>query len=434
MDKTKWIIISVLFAVVLIGFSAIFFKSSVEKGMSFYNPVLSDDGSILAYLSIKESDKKEGETAKIAIKVLDFNKRERKECTSIDIKQKEDIIIKSVSDDDIIYSKNDYSSGTIEDWSFSFADNANTQITTSKAEDFKDETIFFKKNAKQRLILKYEKNKRSILTFVNENVAEIKIMEMPTSKGYIYKPCIVGENILFKTHVNNDGVFSDAVWIYRPEIGVLDEIQRECSDYIASENGKYIVFLLPSNVKGKSLWEISVKQLEENGDSSDIANECFKEEVFLYSWSPNSTGFLMQKGNNLCFYDLNTQTVKKLQSAENDGWWGYPLSSYYTAFKSDGKFVAVLSYAKMKDEQGGYSEHITIIDTAGEIKKKIYDSRISDFGKKQPFRPEFYKHIFWKDDSDIIFESKSPNNPEYKRIIMTSGDGKNKKNLSKSFL
>ena len=79
MDKTKWIILSVLFAVVLIGFSAIFFKSSVEKGMSFYDPVLSDDGSILAYLSIKESDKKEGETAKIAIKVLDFNKRERKE-------------------------------------------------------------------------------------------------------------------------------------------------------------------------------------------------------------------------------------------------------------------------------------------------------------------------------------------------------------------
>ena len=152
MDRTKWIILSVLFAVVLIGFSAIFFKSSVEKGMSFYDPVLSDDGSILAYLSIKESDKKEGETAKIAIKVLDFNKRERKECTSIDIKQKEDIIIKSVSDDEIRYSKNDYSSGTIEDWSFSFADNTNTQIATSKAEDFKDETIFFKKNVKQRLL------------------------------------------------------------------------------------------------------------------------------------------------------------------------------------------------------------------------------------------------------------------------------------------
>lgn len=434
MDKTKWIILSVLFTIVIIGISAIFFKSSSEKGMSFYDPVLSEDGTILAYLSIKDSDKKENETAKIAIKVLDFNKRERKEYISLDLKQKEDISIKSVSDDEIIYSKNDYSSGTIEDWSFSFADNSSKQIASCKAEDFKDETIFFSKNTKKHLLLKYEKNKKSILTFVNDNGAEIKIMEMPSSRGYIYKPCAVGENILFKTHVNNEGIFSDAVWIYRPEMGVLDEIQRECSDYIASENGKYIVFLLPSNVKGKSLWEISVKQIGEDGDYSDIANECFKEEVFLYSWSPNSTGFLMQKGNNLCFYDLKTQTLKKLQSAENDGWWGYPLSSYYTAFKSDGKFIAVLSYSKMTDEQGGYSEHITIIDTAGEIKKKIYDSRIAEFGKKQPFRPEFYKHIFWKDESNIIFESKSPSNPENKRIIMTSGDGKNKKNLSKSFI
>ena len=275
-----------------------------------------------------------------------------------------------------------------------------------------------------RLYLKYEKYKKSILTFVNETGAEIKIMEMPSSKGYIYKPCTVGENIIFKTHIKNEYFFSDAVWIYRPEVGVLDEIQRECSDYIASENGKYIVFLLPSTVKGKSLWEISVKQIEEDGDYSDIANECFKEEVFLYSWSPNSTGFLMQKGNNLCFYDLNTQTLKDLQNAETDGWWGYPLSSYYVSFKPNGKSIAVLSYSKATDEQGGYSEHITVIDTAGEIKKKIYEGRIPEFGKKQPFRPEFYKHIFWKDEDNIIFESKSPKDPENKRIIMTSGDGK----------
>ena len=39
-----------------------------------------------------------------------------------------------------------------------------------------------------------------------------------------------------------------------------------------------------------------------------------------------------------------------------------------------------------------------------------------------------------KDKDNIIFESKSPKNPENKRIIMTSGDGKIKKNLSKSFL
>lgn len=434
MDKTKWIILSVLFAIVIIGVSAVFVKSSVESGLSFYDPVLSEDGSILAYLSIKDSDKKNSETSKVSLKVLDFNKRERKEYISFDLKKKEDISITSVSDDEIKYSKNDYSSGTFEDWIYSISNDENKQISSGNAGDFKDETVFFKNNNKLRLFLKYEKNKKSMLTFVNENGAEIKIMEMPSSRGYIYKPCTVGENILFKTHVNNDGIFSDAVWIYRPEMGVLDEIQRECSDYIASENGKYIVFLLPSNVKGKSLWEISVKQITEDGESSDIANECFKEEVFLYSWSPNSTGFLMQKGNNLCFFDLNTQTVKNLQSAENDGWWGYPLSSYYTAFKPDGKYVAVLSYSKANDEQGGYSEHVTVIDTAGEIKKRIYDSRIPEFGKKQPFRPEFYKHIFWKDKSDIIFESKSPKNPDNKRIIMTSGDGKIKKHLSKSVI
>ena len=433
MDKTKWIILSVLFAIVIIGFSAVFFKSSSEKGLSFYDPVLSEDGSILAYLSIKDS-KKEEETSKISIKVLDFKKSERKEYISIDLKPKEDISIKSVSDTEIKYSKNDYSSGTQEDWIFSFEDDSNKQISSGNTGDFKDENIFFKNNNKLRLFLKYEKNIKSILTFINENGAEIKIMEMPSSRGYIYKPCTVGNNIIFKTHVNNEGVFSDSVWIYRPEIGVLDEIQRECSDYIVSEDGKYIVFLLPSNVKGKSLWEISVKQISEDGDPSNIANECFKEEVFLYSWSPNSTGFLMQRGNNLCFFDINTQTVKQLQNAENDGWWGYPLSSYYTSFKPDGKSVAVLSYSKIKDEQGGYSEHITIIDTAGEIKKRIYESRIPEFGKKQPFRPEFYKHIFWKDESNLIFESKSPGNPDHKRIIMSSWDGKIKKNLSKSFL
>lgn len=434
MDRTKWIILSILFAIVIIGVSAVFFKSSSEKGMSFYDPVLSKDGSILAYLNIKNSDKKEDETSNIAIRIIDFNKKEKKECLSINVKEKEDISIKSVSDDKILYSKNDYSSGTVEDWEYSFADNVTKQISSGKTEDFKDEIIYFKNNNKLRLYLKYEKYKKSILTFVNETGAEIKIMEMPSSKGYIYKPCTVGENIIFKTHIKNEYFFSDAVWIYRPEVGVLDEIQRECSDYIASENGKYIVFLLPSTVKGKSLWEISVKQIEENGDYSDIANECFKEEVFLYSWSPNSTGFLMQKGNSLCFYDLNTQTLKDLQNAETDGWWGYPLSSYYVSFKPNGKSIAVLSYSKATDEQGGYSEHITVIDTAGEIKKKIYEGRIPEFGKKQPFRPEFYKHIFWKDEDNIIFESKSPKDPENKRIIMTSGDGKIKKNLSKSFL
>ena len=35
---------------------------------------------------------------------------------------------------------------------------------------------------------------------------------------------------------------------------------------------------------------------------------------------------------------------------------------------------------------------------------------------------------------DIIFESKSPKNPDNKRIIMTSGDGKIKKHLSKSVI
>ncbi len=443
MNKTKWIIIVVLALVLVIISILAVFKTDTDRTTSCFNPVLSNDGKILAYwkyenLPRKDSVYKEGDNASsddgavINLRTLDFNKRERKTFFSIPLKLKEDAKIDGVSELEIAYSITDYSSGSSNIWLFSPSLGVSEFIRTDKDAVFKNEVIPSPLDANLKLNLSYISEDKSSLTLSSESGSYIKILEVPAYQGYIYEPKWVGENIVFQAHVKQNSVFCNQLWFYQTGSGVLSLVSKNCSSYMISDDGKNVALLIPSKAKGKELWEMSVKSFSNREKIKDLDTVCYEEEVFLYEWSPSNDGFLMQRGNSLCFYDIKTMKLKELQNAEKDGWWGYPLSMYYVAFNGDGTKVAALNYREAS-ENSGFLESITLIDIKFETKKRIYENLLPEFGKKQPFKPEFYKHILWsKFNGHIIFESKKPDNPELKRIMSISEDGSKKKNLSSS--
>lgn len=433
MSATKWTVIVTLAVLAVIGAAAALFKTISEKDLSFSNPVLSDDGRLLAFIRYKESRGEDGSPLMSAqLRVIDFERREKKEYFSIDLKGKEDMIIDGVSASEILYSVSDYETGASSRFRFSVKDGVSELIRRSKGEEFADMLVPCPSHPEMKVSLRYVSESKSSVLFVSETGAEVVILEIPAYEGYIYSPKWVGENIVFQAHVKDTGGFRNGLWFYQTGTGILSELERDCCSSIFSPDGKYAAILMPSNVNGRSLWEMGVKRLSGSDKPESLDTVCYDKEVFLYEWAPSSDGFLLQSGNSLCYYDMSVMKSKVLQDAEKDGWWGYPLSMYYSVFSPDGRKAAVLEY---KENGGGYTESIMMIDVKTEMKKRVYSAPLSEFGKKQPFRPEFYRHIVWNRFNDrIIFESKEENDPDMRKIMMISPDGSGKKILSGSLL
>lgn len=429
MDGTKRTIIIILSCLVVLAAAAALLKAASERDLSFSNPVISAEGRLLAYLCYKESDSGDGANS-VQLRAADFEKHEKKEFFTLALKPKEDMIIDSVSSDEIKYSVANYDAGTFEHFSFSIPKGSSEFVKKTKGEETEDRIIPCPSNPKMKIAIRYVAEASSSILFISESGAEIKIKDVPAYDGYLYAPEWAGENIVFQGHIKTANVFSNRIWFYQTGTGVLSEIEKDCSCYIVSPCGKYIVLLMPSSVNGKNIWEMEIKRLSDMDKTESVDTICYDKEVFLYEWSPSSSGFMLQSGNSLCYYDIASMKSRTLMEAEKDGWWGYPLSMYYACFSPDGKKAAVLAYREI---QGGYSENMLLIDVSTAAKKKIYSGSLPEFGKKQPFRPEFYRHVVWNPlNGMIIFESKDDKDPDQKRIVVVSSDGLKKKIISSS--
>ncbi len=435
MENTKKIIIAALAAVVIIAaIAGIFFGKNkkitlTEKTLtSFTNPMLSQSEDLLAYFknNLKEDNESEHPAILTAqLNTINFKNRSVNQYFTIEIPQKNDVKILSVNENNILYEIIDYNEYKAKKYSFSIKEGISSLISETSGEG--NERIVNPLNPKQTAATLNDPQKGySSITLSSGNGSDITISEKFTGSEYFYNLQWLGNNIIFQAHTQTGIQACDELWLYNTESSQLSKLENNCSNLIISKNSSTIAVLIPSKVKEKNIWDMSVKQISDKGETTLIANDCFKEETFLYDWSPSGKGFLIQKGNGMYFYDIHSQHSKSIQNAEKDGWWGYPSSPYYTSFNKDGTKLAILNYKEM--ESGKYLESLTVFDLQSETKDKIYEHEIDSFGKKIPFKNEFYPHIIWNSKNNcIIFEAKKPNNPTLKRLISVSNDGKKKR-------
>ena len=432
MDGTKKIVIIVISVLILLALTiGLLFGKNKPMGhkntFSYSNPLLSKDGSLLACFKYSISVNNDSLSAISAqLNIIDFKYKTKKQYFTIDLSQKSDIKLISVSNSIVLYEITDYAKNLSEKYSFSIPNGISTLVE-------KTEYIEKLENPENNdLTAVIEQSDQVCFVKILANESTKSIMETTGENDYFYRLAWAGNNLIFMAHIQKGQTAEDELWLYNPEAG-LKKLESNCSNFILSCNKNYVTSLIPAIAKNKKVWQMSCKKIESEGSVSLISDDFFNEEVFLYEWSPSEQGFIIQKGNTLCFYDITNQKTKLIQNADKEGWWGYPESPYYIAFNPDGTKLAILSYRKTQDEK--YMEFVNIFDLKSDSKNTIYQRVIQSFGKKLPFKTDFYKHIFWDGTKNIIFlESKNPDSPSLKRIISISPDGSSKKLLMGGFL
>ncbi len=431
-SNAKKIVIAVLSIIFVIVVAAGIYKNRFifESGKTVScNPVFSTKENKLVFLRLYlDSDDKHAvkQISKADFVIVDFRFKSKKTLFTLVAKPREDFRIVSFSDKELIYDRIDFSANKTERYIYSFASQV-SYLKTIIAPEFPLYEVD-SKNSSRSVSSEYHKNGTSSLLYNKTEAEPVTIMSTQADADYFHSAKWLGNAILFQFHTVSGMSFVDSLWIYYPETTQLLKIEDNCTSFIVSEHASMIACLVPVKNAGKEEWEISVKKIEADKEPELISNEIYKENIFLYDWSPSLNGFVFQAGNSLNYYDAVSMSVKNIMNAEKEGYWGIPLSSYYTRFSSDGQSLAILAYKKYDDKK--WKEELIVFRFKTMVKHIIYEQELDALSEKIPFKQDFYNHVVWSfSDENLAFESIDSSVPIVKRIIYLFADGKRKKKL-----
>lgn len=251
-----------------------------------------------------------------------------------------------------------------------------------------------------------------------------------------------GNNFLFQFHTIRSFNFYNQLYSFTPNNSELLMIADDSFNVILSPDISLLAYLVPlcrtksggmKDLDACEQWQMKVRNLDIQ-KRNIVTQKNYDGDIELYSWIPDTQGFIFTRENVLFFYDALENTEKELVNSVEDGWWGYPLSPYYIAISKKGGKIALLTYSYSdsgKKDSSILTERVIIVDI-NKPEKKVIRSDFFSTGRIQ-FLFNYHPRIIWSnDDNLILYEGRNRKHPEITDIYLLTPDGSKKSNVSKN--